>query len=181
MINLITRLPEKPFSVSIRPRYGTFGALNFTGELESRQREVGISLFVDRSRSNGYDHTPETVSPTAPEYVTYTASPKVVYQPNDRVTLSLTARAFRENQYSPEEITSRSGTVPIDRDARLTDWNIKPGIVFQWTPSLRITGKLYTAKYRTRNERTRSDNGEVVRPGDVRPELTTKQNCRSIR
>ena len=161
VINLITRLPEKPFFVSIRPRYGTFGALNFTGELESRQREVGISLFVDRSRSSGYDHTPETVSPTAPEYVTYTASPKIVYQPNDRVTLSLTARAFRENQYSPEEITSRSGTVPIDRDARLTDWNIKPGIIFQWTPSLRITGKLYTAKYRTMSERTRSDNGEV--------------------
>lgn len=161
VINLITRLPEKPFSVSIRPRYGTFGALNLTGELESRQQDIGISLFVDRGRSNGYDHTPETVSPTAPAYVTYTASPKVVYQPNDRVTLSLSARAFRERQHSPEEIRSRSGTVPIDREARLTDWNINPRIVFRWKPELRITGKLYTAKYRTRSERIRSDNGEV--------------------
>ncbi len=161
VINLITRMPEKPFSVSIRPRLGTFGAMNFTGELESRQREIGISLIVDRSRSKGYDHTPETLSPTAPEYVTYTASPKVIYQPNDRITLSLSARAFRESQTSPEEITSRSGTMPVNRDASLTDWNISPKVVYRWTPGLRITGKLHTATYRTRSERTRSDIGEV--------------------
>lgn len=161
VINLITRMPEEPFSGSIRPRFGTFGAMNFTGELESRRREVGISLFVDRSRSKGYDHTPETMSPTAPEYVTYTASPKVIYQPNDRITLSVAARAFRESQYSPEEITLRSGTVPIDRHARLTDWNISPKVVYRWTPGLRITGKLHTATYRTRSERIRNDNGEV--------------------
>ena len=161
VINLITRMPEKPFSASIRPRYGTFDALNLSGELESRQDEIGISLFVDRSRSSGFDHTPETVSPTAPETVAYTVSPKVVYQPNDRVTLSLSARAFRERQNSPEEISSRSGTVPIHRDARLTDWNINPRLVFRWTPGLRIAGKLYTARYQTRSERTRSDNGEA--------------------
>lgn len=161
VINLITRLPEKPFSASIRPRYGSFGALSFTGELESRQQEFGISLFVDRSRSSGYDHTPETVSPTAPEYVTYTASPKVVYEPSDRVTISLSARAFQEHQNSPEEIRSRSGTVLIDTDARLTDWNVNPRFVFQWSPGLRISGKLYTANYHTRSERTRADNGEA--------------------
>ena len=161
VINLITHTPEKPFTASIRPRYGTFGTLNFTGELESRQQEFGISLFVDRSRSSGYDHTPETVSPTAPEYVTYTASSKVVYEPDDRVTLSLAARAFQEHQNSPEEISSRSGTVLIDRDARLTDWNVNPKFVFRWTPGLRISGKLYTANYHTRSERTRADNGEA--------------------
>ena len=160
VINLITRLPEKPFSASIRPRYGSFGTLNFTGELESRQRKVGVSLFVDGSHSNGYDHTPETVSPTAPEYVTYTASPKVFYEPGDRVTVSLSARAFQEHQNSPEEIRSRSETVLIDRNARQTDWNINPRFVFQWTPGLRISGKLYTANYHTRSERTRADNGE---------------------
>ena len=160
VINLITRLPEKPFSASIRPRFGTFGALNFTGELESRQKEFGISLFVDRSRSSGYDHTPETVSPTAPEYVAYTASPKVVYEPSDRVTLSLSARVFQESQQSPEEIRSPGGNVLIERDARLTDWNINPRITFRWTPGLRISGKLYTANYHTRSERTRADSGE---------------------
>ena len=161
VINLITRVPEKPFFMSVRPRFGSFGALNFTGELETRREDIGISLFVDRSQSKGYDHTPETVSSTAPEYVTYTANPKVVYQPNDRVTLSLAARAFRENQYSPEEVSSRSETLSIDNDARLTDWNINPKVVFSWTPGLSITGKFYTAGYHTRSERIRSDNGEV--------------------
>ncbi len=161
VINLITRMPEKPFSASVRPRYGSFGTLNFTGELETRQRDVGLSLFLDRSQSDGYDHTPETVSPTAPEYVTYTVNPKVVYQPNRRITLSLAARAFWENQYSPEEIRSGNTTEFLDVDARLKDWSINPRIVFQWTPSLRITGKFYTARYHTRSERTHRNGGDV--------------------
>ncbi len=161
VINLITRIPEKPFSMSVRPRYGSFGSLNFTGELETRQHDVGISFFMDRSQSDGYDHTPETVSPTAPEYVTYTVNPKVIYQPNHRITLSLATRAFWENQYSPEEIISGNTTESLDMDARLKDWNINPKIVFQWTPSLQITGKFYTARYHTKSERTHRNSGDV--------------------
>ena len=52
VINLITRIPEKPFSMSVRPRYGSFGSLNFTGELETRQHDVGIS-FLSPLRKRG--------------------------------------------------------------------------------------------------------------------------------
>ncbi len=161
VINLITRMPEKPFSLSVRPRYGSFGALNFTGELETRQRDVGISCFLDRSQSDGYDHTPETISPTAPEYVTYTVNPKIVYQPNHRTTLSLAARVFVEDQYSLDEIHSDNAIASIHSDARLTDWNLNPKIVFQWTPSFQITGKFYTARYHTKSARTYRNSGDV--------------------
>ena len=161
VINLITRMPEKPFSISVRPRYGSFGSLNFTGELETHQRDIGISFFIDRSQSDGYDHTPETISPTAPEYVTYTANPKIVYRPNHRTTLSLAARVFVEDQNSLDEIYADGEIETIHSDARLTDWNINPKIVFQWTPGFQITGKFYTTRYHTKSELTYRNSGET--------------------
>ena len=162
VINLITRMPEKPFSISVRPRYGSFGSLNFTGELETHQREIsGPHSLSTEVKVTDMTTPPETISPTAPEYVTYTLNPKIVYHPNPRTTLSLAARVFVEDQYSLDEIYANGAIEAIHSDARLTDWNINPKIVFQWTPGLQITGKFYTTRYHTKSELTYRNNGET--------------------
>jgi len=161
VINLITRPPEKAFAASVHPRYGSFGSFNFSSDLETQKDKVGISLFVDRNQNAGYDHTPDTAPPTAPEYVTYTFAPTVTYQANERTKLTIASRIFKEKQNSLDEITENRTVHPVDSDAKLTDWNIAPKISFQWTPTLHITGKLYTAHYHTTSTLTYQADGAV--------------------
>ena len=161
VINLITRPPQEPFSASLQSRYGSFGSFNITGELETQQNNVGASLFIDRSQSAGYDHTPDTAPPTTPEYTTYTLNPKITYTPNDQTKFTLTGRVYTEDQYSLDEVTENRETVSLNSDAKLIDWSIHPQIVYQWTPSTQITGKLYTASYHTKSELTYQQNGNA--------------------
>ncbi len=149
VINVITQKPTRPMAASSQMKYGTQNTLDLGACAEFSTDRFGAMLFLNRKSSNGYDLTPETISPTVAPYIDYTVSPRLSYTLSDATTLSLNARFYRSVQTSTRSVAQNSQTVLIDDRSTLTDWNIAPALVHRFTPLIKVSGKFYSARYST--------------------------------
>lgn len=150
VINLVTRRPVKPFSASVYTRYGANQTLKAGAGVEARQGATALSLFADRTSSNGYDLTPETRSQTAPAYRAYTLQPKIVHSYADDSRLTLSARSYHEAQRNSAMFQYANDSTPARERASQTDLGFNASLEHRLSPSLDWTAKAYTTQFRTR-------------------------------
>ena len=110
VINLITRKPQDPFSMSVDAQYGTHGSADLSGEVETVNGRLGLYIFSNLNRSNGYDLNSQIPGPTTPQFKDVTVNPRLTYQLLENVNLETTLRFNREDQ-EIDRFLQESGTV----------------------------------------------------------------------
>ena len=110
VINLITRKPQDPFSMSLNSQYGTHGSADFSGEAEIVKGRLGLYIFSNLNRSNGYDLNSQIPGPTTPQFTDVTVNPRLTYQLLENVDFETSVRFNREDQ-EIDRFLQESGTV----------------------------------------------------------------------
>ncbi|HEX2612174.1 MAG TPA: TonB-dependent receptor plug domain-containing protein, partial [Fibrobacteria bacterium] len=124
VVNIVTRKPIDPFSVSFNSRYGTNNSLETGGTMEAKTGNTGFSVFADRSASDGYDLDPERRGKSAPPYSNYTVQPKVVHDWSENSRLTIAPRFFREDQENSVNFLSEGDTTYARERSTRDDWGL---------------------------------------------------------
>jgi outer membrane receptor for ferrienterochelin and colicins len=162
VINLISKIPQKPFGATIRTRYSRFNALDLNADVEGKIGNVGLSLFANRNSTDGYALNPASGLPTMPPYVDYTLAPKVFWEIDAQSSLRLTGRINTQTQDGKFSVGTGANRRLVNDRSMLTDWNAAA----QYEKRLKLldvqtklTGRLYTTRYRTTSDFTYADDG----------------------
>jgi len=160
VINLISKIPQKPFGATIRTRYSRFNALDINADVEGKIGNVGLSLFANRNSTDGYALNPASGLPTIPPYVDYTLAPKVFWEIDAHSSLRLTGRINTQTQDGKFSVGTGANRRFVNDRSTLTDWNAAA----QYEKRLKLldvqtklTGRLYTTRYRTTSDFTYAD------------------------
>jgi len=163
VVNVITERPDEPLAAEVRSRYATHRTVDVSARLAGRSGPWEGSVFISRYRTGGYDLTPQTLAPTRPGYVDYTAQARGRYEAGPRTTLTLQGRLATQSQDYTVGVqpTGTSAAVPHTQDAGRLDWSVTPkleqGLGAGWT----LTGTLYGAGYHTDQTLRNRPNGTV--------------------
>ena len=137
VVNIITERPQEPLSGKLSFRYGTHNTADLSATLESKLDDLGTTVLLQHSISDGYDFEPTTPSTTAPPYTSYTVSPNITYSIDSNIDLQLSGRIYFEEQEDP--------TVEL---ASLTDWSLSPKLTYKFAPETKLMLKGYSARYK---------------------------------
>jgi outer membrane receptor for ferrienterochelin and colicins len=150
VINLITETPSEPFGFSLRSRYATHNSIDVGTNLQTMQGDLGASLYVQRSSSDGFNHTPENPTLSAPSFVNYGINPKITYQISPALDLKISSRVSLETQKNKTVITSLPGL--FTDNFTITDWSMNPSATYHFNPLVQLSVRGYYAEYGTESK-----------------------------
>jgi outer membrane receptor for ferrienterochelin and colicins len=115
VINVITRAPDHPFSLTAEVDGGSFGDANLDsaaldGALGAAHARAGVGLHrtrwdaqlsADVRRSEGFDFDPSTYAVDGDEVTRWNVDTRLAVRPTSRVELSLTPSYLRESKERP--------------------------------------------------------------------------------
>jgi outer membrane receptor for ferrienterochelin and colicins len=162
VVNLITGRSNQPLTAEVRSRYGTHSTVDLSARVEGQSGPWRGSVFVDRYRTGGYDLAPQTLSPTRPGYVDYTAQARGQVDVSASTTLSLRGRLAAQSQaYTTGIDAGGSDEVPHTQRNEQRDWNAAAKVDQKLGATWRLTGTLYGAGYHTDQSLRRTDDGTL--------------------
>lgn len=161
VVNLITKQPTAPLDFTIRTRYGTNNTLDVNGQVETRQGNLGTSIFVERNSSDGYDLTPQTESKTMPRSTNYSVNPKLTYDMSHQTKLAVSARYVTQSLSNIASVLVGTSNVNFDDRSKLLDWSVAPSVTHRFSSALKFEGKVYAAHYNTESKLTYQTDGST--------------------
>ncbi len=116
VINIITENPKHGFNGKISHRSGSFNS-NDTGlNIGYKKSKLGISAFINRFSSDGYDLNNNDALNTVDPYNNYTLNAKVNYAFSKDTELLVSNRFFSQNQdYIASEV--------LEGESNINEWN----------------------------------------------------------
>ncbi|GGI57235.1 TonB-dependent receptor plug domain-containing protein [Winogradskyella haliclonae] len=98
VVNIITADPIEGFSGDISHRLSTFNNNDTNLNLSFKEENFGITAFVNRFSSDGYDLNPFNQTQTVEPFKTFTIFSKLTYDFNDDTRLTFSGRYFQNDQ-----------------------------------------------------------------------------------
>lgn len=163
VINVITRTPDTAFGGSLSGRYGTNGTAD--GVLDAHLSRAGWSgaFHAQRLSSNGYDLTPESISPTVAPYVTYIFQPQLEYRFSPHASYSISGGFSQSTQKSQEDIVDEHlDTVRAEDRSMRREWNLNNILRQTLSDGITATAKLYWTRFLTESA-VQQERGEIDR------------------
>jgi iron complex outermembrane recepter protein len=128
IVNVITKSPQSKFAATADARYGSYGQYRFEADVTGP-----ASKRLCYRVATSYDHDMEYWDPY--DAHSWNVSPSLLWQPNDRVSVSLKYEAFRKDE-NPQVMQkpgygSQAGVVPTPSDPNLSGVDV-PGLGDSW-------------------------------------------------
>jgi iron complex outermembrane receptor protein len=128
IVNIITKRPQPQFAATADARYGSYGQYRFETDVTG---PASKTLFYRMAAS--YDHDMEYWDPY--DAHSWNVSPALLWQPNDRVSVSLKYEVFRKDE-NPQVMqkpgySTQAGVVPTPSDPNLSGVDV-PGLADTW-------------------------------------------------
>jgi outer membrane receptor for ferrienterochelin and colicins len=146
VINLITT--ESPNSLDIRSssRYGSYNTLDISTDVKysSDNDKIGINLFADVLRSDGYKVNESTVRKTIPDYFNYTIAGDIFYNFNKSTQAILRGRINKD--MTQNQFLESSGTIK-DEEANLNDQNFSLTLKHRYSKNASVKSIFYYTSY----------------------------------
>ncbi len=176
VINIITKKPKAGIAASLNHRSGSLNSHDTGVETAYKEGSLGLTFFVNRNSSDGYDLDETTPANTVNPFTNYTLSSNVEYELGEKTKFVLNARYY--NQFQDESIINDE----FVSENTLNEWNINFRTEYEFTKRWSAYLELYGSQYMT-EDITRSDvtNDAITNDFDqrfLRPELRSvfKQN-----
>lgn len=143
VINIITDLPHKGVNIDLNYRLGTFNTNDFNSNINFKKQKLGISAFVNRYSSNGYDlNTSDAINTVEPFY-NYTFNAKVTYDFTKQTNLFISGRYYTQNQdYVASDI--------LKGESVIDEWNSHLKLSHKYNKKWSSYFELYSSRYKAK-------------------------------
>lgn len=116
VINIITETPNENLNGQLNYRLGAFNTNDFSTSIGYKKGKFGVSGFVNRYSSDGYDLNEDTALNTVEPFYNYTFNSKVTYDFSKRTNISGSVRYYFQNQ---DNVASES----LSGKSAINEWN----------------------------------------------------------
>lgn len=146
VVNIITKKPKitEKLKGNLNYKLATFSTHDVSTTLEYGKKKVGVELFGNYFKTNGYNLSESDFLQTVEPYYNFTIQPKVKINFSDKINLSLNSRVYNQNQ----EYKSEIGTSKYSGESKINEWN--NSILLNQTVSdkFKLVYDLYATNYK---------------------------------
>jgi outer membrane receptor for ferrienterochelin and colicins len=173
VINIITDTPKYGIRGEANLRSGSFGTNDLGLSLSQRKDKLGLSFFINRFSSEGFDFDESTPVPSVSPFSNYTFDTKITYEFSDRLDLVFSGRYFSQNQ---DNISQNLQTQELfTGDSSIDEWNTRLTTTYKVNDNFETIFEFYATQFKT-EEFLNDSNGILFSESDfnqqfIRPEF----------
>ncbi|MBX9806657.1 MAG: TonB-dependent receptor plug domain-containing protein, partial [Flavobacteriaceae bacterium] len=146
VVNVITKKPRITGKLkgNLNYKLATFNTHDVSTTFEYGKKKVGVELFGNYFKTNGYNLSENEFLQTIEPYYNFTIQPKIKINFSDKINLCVNSRVYLQNQDNKAEI----GTVKYTGQSRIKEWN--NSIILNQTVSdnFKLVYDLYATNYK---------------------------------
>lgn len=173
VINIITDTPKYGIKGEANIRSGSFGTHDIGLSVSQRKDKFGLSFFINRFSSNGFDFDESNPIPTVSPFANYTFDTKISYEFTDKLDVVFAGRFFTQNQ----DNLARDNTSPelLSGNSEINEWNSRLTTTYKVSDSFEAIFEFYATQFKT-DEFLNTPNGDIFSSSDfnqhfIRPEF----------
>jgi len=168
VINVITEKPKDGIKGELNFLAGANSLVDSYGNINYKEKKIGITAFLNRNSSSGYDFDPSTIQKTQEAFYNYTFNTNINYNLTRKTDLFFSSRLFTNTQdYIPNE--TDNGTATLD------EFNIRAKLSTKLNNLWSLYFDNYVTKYQTKenllNENNVLENESYFNQLFYRPEV----------
>jgi outer membrane receptor for ferrienterochelin and colicins len=160
VINIITEKAEQT-SADFAFRYGTNQTIDIGTNLTLKKKKWGLTAFLNRYASQGYDFTPESYGQTVEPFENYTAQAQLSYDIKKNVKFNISTRYFTENQSSRFDLGTTEMPFLVSGKGNVQDFNLLPSIQFQVGSKSKWQLRYYLSRYQAQSNLLQVSDNQV--------------------
>lgn len=146
VVNIITDRPKFGLEAEANIRSGSFGTTDVALSLNQRKDKLGLSFFINRYSSEGFDFDESTPVPNVSPFSNYTFDTKISYEFSDKLNMVFAGRYFLQNQ---DNITQNATTSEVfTGDSQVDEWNTRLTTTYQVNKNFETIFELYATQYK---------------------------------
>lgn len=147
VINIITDTPKYGFRGEANMRTGSLGTTDIGVSFSQRKDKLGVSGFMNRYSSNGFDFDKSTPVNNINPFSNYTFDAKVTYEFSEKLDLIVSGRFFTQRQ---DNIAQNSSTLEIyTGESSIDEWNTRLTTTYKWSENFEGIFEFYATQYKT--------------------------------
>jgi outer membrane receptor for ferrienterochelin and colicins len=144
VINVITRKASSPFAAQFTNNFETHNTIDSRSTVELKRDKFNALLTLAANRRNPIDLDESDLTTTIDGYQNWTHSTRAEYQLTSKSTLLFSGQYLSQKQ----EGISETEDVVFDRLGDIGNFSGSVGTGYQLGSRSKLTGKIYTARYR---------------------------------
>lgn len=146
VVNIITREPSitENLKGSANYKLATFNTHDVSGGLEYGKGKIGIELFGNYFKTEGYNLSESDFLQTVEPYYNFSLHPKVKIKFSDQLHLLTSSRFYQQNQDYKAEI----GAIPATGDSKVYEWNSSSILNHAISKRLKMVYDIYATNYK---------------------------------
>ncbi|MEX2478181.1 MAG: TonB-dependent receptor [Gracilimonas sp.] len=161
VINIITEKGSQPFSWDVTGQLGSYTSYDGATNLSFRQEKISGQIFANTNSSNGYDLNEETVSPTVPDYNSYTLSGGIDYDVTPSLEIGVQSRYYQESHTSLNDIDTDNSVQRINQSENQENYSITPEISFRAGDRQVFDASAFFSRFNSQSESNFTENGDL--------------------
>ena len=157
VVNIITETPKYGVRAELNARTGSFATNDISASLTHKKNKLGISTFVNKFGSEGFNFDSSSPIPNVNPFVNYTFDTKLTYDFSDRLDLVLSGRIFTQNQDNVAQDTSTREL--FTGESNVDEWNTRLTSTYKVNDNFEAIFEFYATQYKTEEflKRTNGD------------------------
>jgi outer membrane receptor for ferrienterochelin and colicins len=173
VINIITDTPKYGFRGEANMRTGSLGTTDIGVSFSQRKDKLGLSGFVNRYSSNGFDFDENTPVNNVNPFFNYTFDGKVTYEFSEKLDLVVSGRLFTQTQ---DNVAQNNTTQEVYiGESSINEWNTRLTTTYKWGESFEGIFEFYATQYKA-EEFLNDSSGSLFSSGSfdqrfIRPEF----------
>lgn len=173
VINIITDTPKYGIRGEANIRSGSFGTHDIGLSVSQRKEKLGLSFFINRFSSNGFDFDDTNPIPTVSPFSNYTFDTKISYEFSEKLDIVFAGRFFTQNQDNLALDNSTSDL--LSGNSETNEWNTRLTTTYKVSDNIKTIFEFYATQFKT-NEFLNDSAGNLFSSSDfnqrfIRPEF----------
>ncbi len=143
-INIITENPKYGFNGNANFRVGAFNTSDLSTTLNYKKKALGITTFLNRYSSDGYDLNENDDLKTVDPFSNYTFNTKITYNFTEATNLFVSGRYYTQNQ---DYIASST----LKGESDINEWNSHVKLSHKYSKKWSSYFEFYATRYKAKD------------------------------
>lgn len=144
VINIITETPKTGFKGNANYRIGAFNTNDLSTSINYKKDKIGISTFLNRYSSDGYDLNKNDDLNTVEPFSNYTLNTKFIYDFSDETDLFVSGKYYEQNQ---DYVASSS----LKGESDINEWNTHLKLSHTYSEKWSSYFEFYATRYKAKD------------------------------
>lgn len=147
VVNIITEKPKKGTRGDLNARSGTFNTHDLGVSFNQRKNNLGITAFINRNSSDGFDFDETTSTQAVNPFENYTFDTKLSYDFSNKFDVVLAGRIFTQNQQNTTQNLSTQEV--FTGKSNIFEWNTRLTSTYKISKKFETIFEFYATQFTT--------------------------------